>query len=374
MRIICIAAAGVFLAVAVGAQNEEDAVKGPGGTAVYVSGQGGYDTYRIPALLVTKKGTLLAFCEGRRKSSSDTGDIDMLVKRSEDGGRTWGPQQVIWDDGKNVCGNPCPVVDQDTGTIWLPMTWNLGTDHEREIIAQKSKDTRRVFITSSQDDGNTWAKPEEITGSAKRENWTWYATGPCTGIQLERGAHKGRLVIPCDHIEADTKKYFSHVIYSDDHGKAWLLGGSTPTDQVNECQVVELADGRLMLNMRNYDRTKKSRALSISEDGGLTWSDVWRDPALPEPICQASFIRYSLEQDGKGQNRLLFSNPASRDDRVRMTVRLSYDEGQTWPVAKVLHEGPSAYSCLAVLPDGGAACLYEAGKKSPYESIVFERE
>ncbi|MCP4643959.1 MAG: exo-alpha-sialidase, partial [bacterium] len=206
--------------------------------AVYKSGEDGYDTYRIPALLVTKAGTLLAFCEGRKGSSSDTGDIDMLVKRSEDLGETWSAQEVIWDDGANVCGNPCPVVDQETGIIWLLMTWNLGSDHERQIIAQESEDTRRVFVTCSEDDGKTWAKPEEATESTKQDNWTWYATGPCTGIQLERGPHKGRLVIPCDHIEAETKKYFSHVIYSDDHGVTWQLGGRTPTDQVNECQVV----------------------------------------------------------------------------------------------------------------------------------------
>jgi sialidase-1 len=340
--------------------------------AIYVSGEGGYDTYRIPALLLTKEGALLAFCEGRKGGRSDTGDIDMLVKRSEDGGKTWGPQQVVWDDGTNTSGNPCPVVDESTGVIWLLMTWNLGTDHERDIIALKSKDTRRVFVTSSKDDGRTWAKPEEVTKSTKKDNWTWYATGPCTGIQLKQGPHKGRMVIPCDHIEGESKKYYSHVIYSDDHGKTWLLGGRTPTDQVNECQVVELADGKLMLNMRNYDKTQKFRAVSTSADGGLTWSALRRDPALPEPLCQASFFRHSLVADG-GVNRLLFSNPASQTGRERMTIKISLDEGQTWPIARVLYEGPSAYSCLAVLPNGDVACFYEAGLKSAYEGIVFER-
>ncbi len=344
----------------------------PQKTKLFIKGADGYHTYRIPSLIVTKKGTLLAFCEGRKGGRSDSGNIDMMLKRSEDGGATWSGQQIVWDDGANTCGNPCPVVDRTTGTIWLLMTWNLGSDRESAIIDLKSKDTRRVFVTSSTDDGKTWAKPKEITAAAKKPEWTWYATGPCTGIQLEKGPHKGRLLIPCDHIEASTKKYYSHVIYSDDHGKTWKLGGSTPTDQVNECQVVELADGRLMLNMRNYFRAKKNRAVSTSSDGGMTWSKIYRDAALPEPRCQASFIRYSLASDGS-KNRLLFSNPAHTDSRVNMTVKLSYDEGRTWPVTKTLHAGPAAYSCLAVLGDGRIACLYEAGQNSPYETITFER-
>jgi sialidase-1 len=341
-------------------------------TKVFVSGGDGYHTYRIPSLIVTKKGTLLAFCEGRKGGRSDSGNIDMILKRSEDGGATWSDQQIVWDDGANTCGNPCPVVDRATGAIWLLMTRNLGTDRERAIIDLKSKDTRRVFVTSSTDDGKSWTKPEDITADIKKPDWTWYATGPCTGIQLDKDPYRGRLMIPCDHIEAGTKKYYSHVIYSDDHGKTWKLGGATPTDQVNECQVVELADGKLMLNMRNYYRAKKNRAVSTSSDGGMTWSDIYRDNALPEPRCQASFIRYSLAADGS-KNRLLFSNPAHADSRVNMTVKLSYDEGGTWPVAKTLHAGPAAYSCLAVLGDGRIACLYEAGRDGPYETITFER-
>lgn len=341
--------------------------------SLFVSGQDGYHTYRIPVLLVTKAGTLLAFCEGRKGDRSDTGNIDMLVKRSADNGETWSGQQVIWDDGDNVCGNPCPVIDQNTGTIFLLMTRNLGTDHEPQIIKQESEDTRRIFISSSSDDGLTWTEPAEITKDVKQENWTWYATGPCTGIQLQRGEHAGRLIIPCDHIEAETEKYFSHIIYSDDGGQTWQLGGSTPVDQVNECQAVELADGRLMLNMRNYNRKEfQYRAISISEDGGASWSDLYYDSTLIEPICQASFIRYSLKSEN-GKNRLLFSNPASEENRVKMTVRLSYDEGKTWLIARVLHEGPSAYSSLAVLPDMDIGCLYEAGKEHAYETIVFEK-
>lgn len=337
---------------------------------LYVSGSEGYHTYRIPALLVSKKGTVLAFCEGRKSGRSDTGDIDMLVRRSEDGGITWGKKKVIWADEANVCGNPCPVLDEETGTIWLLMTWNLGTDRESEIIDQTSDDTRRIFVTSSIDDGLTWGKPKEIMSDVKKSAWTWYATGPCKGIQIKQGENKGRLIIPCDHIEAETKKYYSHIIYSDDHGISWKLGGSTPIDNVNECQAVELADGSIMLNMRNYDRAQNTRVVSISNDGGITWGPFKRDPALIEPICQGSIIRYTqvAHQD---KNRILFSNPASETERVKMTVRLSYDEGKSWEKSKLLYEGPSAYSDLAILPSGKIACFYERGEMHPYEKITL---
>lgn len=335
----------------------------PIGEALFVSGENGYHTYRIPALVVTNAGTVLAFCEGRKEGGGDAGDIDLLVRRSEDDGATWSAQQVIWDDAGNTCGNPAPVVDRETGTIWLLSTWNLGEDHLREIIAGTSKDTRRIFLIASEDDGKSWSAPEEITSDVKQENWTWYATGPGAGIQLERGPHAGRLMIPCDHIERDTKHHYSHVIYSDDQGATWKLGGRTPEHQVNECIMVELEDGRLMLNMRNYDRSKKYRQLAYSADGGMTWTDQGFDEELPEPRCQAS-----LRNAG---GTLYFSNPAHKDKRVNMSVRASFDEGGTWPVNKVLHEGPSAYSDLAVLKNGNIACFYEAGDEHPYESIVF---
>jgi len=349
----------------------------PQQTDVFISGTDGYHTYRIPSLLVTKKGTLLAFCEGRKKGRGDSGDIDMLIKRSKDGGKTWSNQQVVWNDEANNCGNPCLVVDQQTGTTFLLMTWNYGDDRESAIKKNTSKDTRRVWVSRSDDDGVTWSKPVEITDTVKRPEWRWYATGPGVGIQLQKGPWKGRLVIPCDHsvtaYSDNPTGYNSHVIFSDDHGKTWKIGGVI-RPQVNECQVVELADGVLMINMRNYDRSKTTRAIATSKDGGITWSNVTYDPVLVEPICQASFLRYTLfpEHD---RNRLLFSNPAHAEKGRRrdMTVRISYDEGKTWPVARLLYSGPSAYSCLAALPDGDIACLYEAGQKHPYEKIVFAR-
>lgn len=339
-------------------------------TDVFVSGHDGYHTYRIPALIVTSDGDLLAFCEGRKGSRSDAGDIDVLLKRSTDGGRSWGPQQVVWDDGENTCGNPCPVVDGTTGTIWLPLTWNHGKDTESQIMQNTAKDTRRVFLTSSDDGGRTWARPREITAQTKRPEWRWYATGPGVGIQLARGPWKGRLLIPCDHsyVEPDDPHgYGSHVIYSDDHGQTWQLGGVI-RPAVNECQVVELADGTLLMNMRNYDRSQTTRALATSVDGGLMWSPIRHDPALVEPVCQAGFLRCTLEPP-----RLAFSNPARAAKRQDMTVRVSLDEGKTWPIKRVLWPGPAAYSCLAMLPDGALACLFEAGDHNPYERIVLAR-
>ena len=189
-------------------------------TDVFVSGEGAYHTYRIPALIVTTNRTLLAFCEGRKNGRGDGGDIDLLLKRSTNGGVGWSDAQVIWDDGINTCGNPCPVVDEETGTVWLLMTHNLGGDQETQIKRGLVRQSRSVWISHSVDDGRTWSKPEEITKSVKPPSWKWYATGPGVGIQLKHGPHKGRLVIPCDHSE-EGMEHAAHVIYSDDHGETW---------------------------------------------------------------------------------------------------------------------------------------------------------
>ncbi len=339
---------------------------------IYKSGTDGYDTFRIPALIQSPNGTLLAFAEGRKHSRSDAGDIDLVLKRSEDGGRTWSELKVIWDDSTNTCGNPAPVVDAATGRIFLLCTWNRGEDRESEIIDLTSQDTRRVFVLHSEDDGATWSDAKEITQDVKQPNWTWYATGPGSGIQMKHGTYNGRLVIPCDHIEAETNHYYSHIFYSDDHGQTWQLGGSTPEHQVNECQVVERTDGQLLLNMRNYDPDNRLRQVASSPDGGLTWTHQRFDTTLVEPICQASIRRYSWPSDST-KNVILFSNPAHPKERFNMTVRASFDDGKTWPLKHILYAGPSAYSDLAVLADGTALCLYERGEQHPYETIVLAK-
>jgi len=356
---------------------------------VFVAGQDGYHTYRIPALVRTTKDTLLAFCEGRKNNRRDHGDLDLVLKRSSDGGRTWSRQQVVYEEGGSAevtIGNPAPVVDQDTGVIWLPFC----------------RDNDRVLMTHSADDGLTWASPADITGDVKEPDWTWYATGPVNGIQLRRPPHKGRLVIPCDHRVGGAENSWnhagrSHAIYSDDHGKSWQL--SKPTGfAMNECTVAERSDGTLLLNMRSY-RGRNRRAVATSEDGGVTWSASRDDPKLIEPVCQGSMIRYTwpdeagpdeagpgeagLHEAGpgaagpdkansSGKSRMLFSNPDSKT-RDHMTVRLSYDEGRSWPGSRLLHEGPAAYSGLCALPDQSIGNLYERGSQSPYETITFAR-
>lgn len=361
-------------------------------TTLFRSGTGGYHTYRIPAMTVTPEGTVLAFCEGRKHGCSDAGDIALLLKRSESSGQSWRAQEIVWDDAGNTCGNPCPVVDRETGRIWLLMTWNRGDDPESQIVEGTSTDTRRVFVTYSENDGKSWAEPEDITRNVKLHDWTWYATGPGAGIQIEHRPYRGRLVIPCDHIEAGTKARYSHAIISDDHGQTWIVGGRTPQPGVNECEVVELAGGQLMLNMRNHKTesernrkahsernhrtgsgpTKLTRKVSVSRDGGVTWSATHPVPELIEPICQASIRRYRWPEADK-PGLILFSNPADELERRNLTVRLSNDDGRTWGAARTLHEGPSAYSCLAVLPNGDVGCLYEKGETHPYESIVLAR-
>jgi sialidase-1 len=333
-------------------------------TDVFLAGAEGYHTYRIPALVATKSGTLLAICEGRKTGRGDHGDVDLVQKRSTDGGKTWGPLELIYEEGseaKVTIGNPCPVVDQDTGVIWLPLT----------------RENDRVLVTSSSDDGKTWTKPRDITADVKLSDWNWYATGPGNGIQLVRGPHKGRLVIPCDHrVGADKndkegwdRAGRSHIIYSDDHGQSWRLGGATDFG-MNECAVVELTDGTLMLNSRSY-RGKSCRGISLSKDGGTTWEPTTDDPSLVESVCQASLIRYSWLTDKKNSNGiLLFSNPAVPKGRNHLTVRASHDDGKTWPNSRLICEGSSAYSSLAALPTGEIGLLYE---RDDYKRIVLAR-
>jgi sialidase-1 len=327
-----------------------------------------YHTFRIPALWRSHSGALLALAEGRRHARRDDGEIDLVLKRSMDGGESWSELQVVVAEDGMTCGNPCPVQVRETGVIWLTFCKNLAAGGE-DLITQ-GKAPRTVWITRSDDDGASWSEPVEITTQVKRPGWSWYATGPGHGVQLT----SGRLVIPCDHIVAkhfdrQQDPHHSHLIISDDLGQSWRIGGILPVG-TNECAVVETMDGGIYINARNYSGSY-CRAVAWSADGGEQFTGYQEDSQLVEPVCQASLTRFSGIGDGR-PSRILFANPASRA-RERMSVRLSYDEGQSWPHSRLLYHGLAAYSDLAVLPDGRICCLYERGEEHPYEQLVLAR-
>lgn len=343
---------------------------------VFQKGECGYDTYRIPALVQTGSGVLLAFAEARKNGAGDTGDIDLVVKRSEDGGASWSDMIMVWDDSGNVCGNPSPVVDARTGRVLLVMTWNDGRDPEKAIHARESIDVRRVFECYSEDEGLSWSVPVEISDQTRLPEWTWYATGPCHALQLRSGEHEGRVVVACNHgvFDDGPKGTVSHVIYSDDFGCSWNIGGVLPLG--NEATVAELSDGRLMLNMRGVKSAERLenpyRWAAVSSDGGETFDEPYLCRDLVEPVCNASIINYSSAPE-KLSSRLLFSNPADTTRRVNMTVSMSRDDGATWTRTWQLPGTKAAYSDLCMLSDGSPAILYETGEESPYEKIVYSR-
>ncbi len=345
---------------------------------LFVNRTDGYLFYDIPVLLASKNGVILAFSEGRNtERGGDCGDIDIVLKRSFDNGHTWEPMRVAVRTGPDTDGNPAPVLDKETGIIWLLFCRNRADGAEDLIIEGKAP--RTVWVTSSEDEGETWAEPKEITADVKDPSWTWYATGPCHGIQLS----SGRLVVPCDHVQGAqdlSSGYFdvdssipvlsasgySHVVYSDDHGESWQIGGVAQTG-TNESVIVQTADGSLYLNSRNYVGARR-RAIAWSNDEGLSFQETGWDDTLPEPICQASMVRFT---DAKtlDKNRVLFSNPASTTHRKSVTVRISYDECRTWNAGKVLHEDHSGYSNLCVAPDMSICCLYIRGHGKSYDGL-----
>lgn len=321
---------------------------------LFVSGAG-YARYRIPALLVTAKGTVLAFAEGRVGGGGLVGDIDLVLRRSTNHGRTWLPEQKIADLAADTLGNPCPVLDRATGTIWLPFTRSPGKFTEQQIVAGESPAPTTVWLTHSTDDGRTWSAPRDLSATGRRPEWRWYGTGPGIGIQLA----SGRLLIPSYHTEPD-QKYRSHALFSDDHGATWQLG-ATVGEHTAECQAAERRDGTVVLNMRGTNKQFR-RTLAESQDGGRTWSAPVLEPQLPEPACQAALLALGPPPD----TLWLFSNPPGTTRRA-LTLRLSRDEGRTWPVARVFDPGPAEYSSLARLGDGEVGLLYELSRTGqPY--------
>jgi sialidase-1 len=322
-------------------------------------------------MVVTQSGTILAFSEGRATSSADEGDIDIVLKRSTDEGISWTEMQVIENDGRNPCKNQCPVV-LPNGRIVLVWLWNKSISSERE------RTTREVYFTYSDDDGKTWSKSKNITASVYRPDWGWSGMGPCHGIVKTIELHKGRIIIPSRHEE---KRSFSHVIYSDDNGETWQIGGSALRNQTTESTVVELSDGSIMLNSRNGRDGEQFRMVSLSNDGGQTFYSTTGCQQLHEPTCQGVLLRHSIHPE-TGKAILLFSNPDSSEKSVRVngTIRISSDDGKTWGKSYRYSQAKpafSGYSDLALMPNGkDVAVLYESGKHYKkgfrYDEIVFQ--
>jgi sialidase-1 len=299
--------------------------------------------YRIPSLIVLPNDTVLAFAESRANSFLDWGDIDLVVRRSTDGGNTWGPVRTVADAGDRTAGNPCPVYDTATTTVFLPYT----------------VDNKTLMLVASDDAGATWSEPRDLTDefglggewSTARFDYQ-YGSGPGTGIQLS----SGRLVVPAYFFD----ERGSHVIYSDDSGATWSQGDTLGSG--GEAQVVELPDGRLVMNARNDDGS--GRLVAYSSDGGLAWGEAQEDDDLPAIGVMSPLVRSA--------GLLLYASPTG-GSRGRLTVKVSTDFGATWYDGLVAYEGPSAYSSLGVLEDRTVLLLMEAGRLDYRESIELLR-
>ena len=323
---------------------------------LFHSGEAAYFCFRIPALVTTNRGTVLAFAEARRTDCSDSDAIDLVVKRTDDGGKTWSGLRVLFSDGKRSVNQPAPIYDRQTGVLWLVFC----------------KDNQQVFVTHSDDDGVSWSEPREITAQTKDPDWKYVASGPGHGIQLSNG----RLLVagwgdaspgPVSWPPAWGEIEFTFAIFSDDHGATWQHGRPMYENLTEEGMVAETSDHRVYMALRSL-HGKRRRAHAWSDDGGSSWSRIQFDDGLPEPPAHGSIIRVTGKRvTGK---RFLFANPASDRDRIRLTVRMSEDDCQTWPIARILYEGSSAYSDLAVAGDGSMLCLFEA---EHYSKMILAR-
>lgn len=362
--------------------------------------------YRIPAIMTAPNGDVLVFTEKRNSGIGDLGNHDLVLRRSSDHGRTWGKEELIYDDGEDTCTDTTLCLDRERGRIF--------------VFFLKNK--KRYAYLSSDDNGRTWRGPVDIHDQVTKPEWetvglhgktdvesssdpesakthrntlwkrNWmqrYGVGPGnSGVQLTQGPKKGRLVIPARHLEdgpGRSRLGFSHVFYSDDHGETWTLGPNV-APQGNECRLEELADGTLMMSARNAtheDFTDNARRLvAISRDGGETWPVLYRDDALVSTTVHAGFRRYD-RPGSPDDGLLLFSNPASPIrqkehpyGRYNMTVRWSRDNGQTWSAGRIIYPHPSSYSDLTVLADGSIGIVYERGPKDSvkyWDEIQFAR-
>ena len=339
---------------------------------VYDPAGSGYHTFRIPSVLA-RGSVVLAFCEGRLHGSGDVGEIEVVLRRSLDGGQTWLPLQVVSAAPGKTCGNPVPVIDPVSGDIVLVTVQN-GADAVEMLLARGTdpESGRRVFVQRSADDGTTWSPAAEITSQVKPSDWGWYATGPCHGITLTTG----RLVVPANHsfvpaepVDDLIRLNGGHCIVSDDGGSTWSVGFVDRNDgaeiNANETAVAELPDGRLYFNARNHQGTGPARVHAWSSDGGLTLDAPYAGiPEITAPGVQGSVLALP---DG----RLLLSTPVNPTSRRELTVFVSADSGQSWRPALVVHDGMAGYSDLVLLADGSVGIFYEAGETSSFATLRF---
>jgi len=337
---------------------------------VFVGGQDGYPAYRIPSLIITQKGTLLAFAEARA-NKGDHARNKIVLKRSLDKGATWRQLQLICDAGSGCLNNPEVVVEKASGRIILMFQKYPESFDESSVVAGLEGDRIcRTLVTHSDDDGLTWSAADEITASVKPPvGATSNASGPGIGIQLASGSCKGRLVFPFNQGPPGHWKVYA--VYSDDRGATWKYGEVAPEDSnsgANEVQMVELTDGTVMLNARNQMGSHQRR-IALSKDGGQTWSRLSDEPTLIEPRCQGSILRHPVNHR-RADDVLLFSNPVSVSARTNGIIRLSKDDGKTWAASRTITEGEFAYSCLVSLDHQNVGCLFE---RDNYDKISFTR-
>ncbi|PTM99166.1 sialidase-1 [Streptomyces sp. VMFN-G11Ma] len=353
----------------------------------YTAGQGGYDTFRIPAAVTTRRGTLLAFAEGRHNSAGDTGNIDVVLRRSHDGGCTWDPLQVVAAGDGDTRGNPAPVVDPRTGAVVLVTSYNSGAVTEAQIMRGEvtREESRRVFVQRSTDDGRHFTPVRDITDQVKPASWRWYATGPGHAVALTRGRHAGRLLVPANHSAAppagssdtgqEAKYYGAHALYSDDGGRTWQLGfvddSYDGTDNSNESTAAQLPDGRLYFSARDQNGSSVGNRLdTYSSDGGESLDRPYAvQPTLDDvPVVEGSVLQL------RGMDApLLFSGPSVPTARRAMAIWRSTDGGQTFARALTLSEQPAAYSDLVQVDRRTAGILYETGTTGTYDTIEFRR-
>ncbi|MGF0169038.1 exo-alpha-sialidase [Streptomyces sp. Marseille-Q5077] len=341
----------------------------------------GYACFRIPAIVKSKDGTLLAFAEGRVLNCGDAADIDIVLKRSTDGGRTWGPLQVVNEGAGDTHGNPAPIVDRETGRILLAETYNTGRTDSGSCTVPCD---RTPHLQYSDDDGATWSAPRDLSDQILPEEWnSWYATGPVHGIQLTRGKHAGRLVFGVNTETWDGSRVSANhaaLIVSDDGGNTWKVGATdswpisaadgTYRQKPSEVTLTERTDGTILISGREQDGTDLGhRSQTYSKDGGSTFTGPFRDlPDLYTPQVQGATLQLG--------NRMLLSAPGDPDRRRTMMVRSSYDGGATWDSAdrgKVVTRDWSGYSDMVDVDASTVGLMYEGGAVDARDEIRFAR-